>query len=425
MRCNIGKVLHNVTEDSNSGLHNLVKVLGGDLKVHNTTTALALCALSLRGKCVYTSSDTVIKTCTKSKDKIGILHGVVSESRSVHTKHLERKRAALVKSTETLHGGGDGDVCLLCELLEHAGSVELALHDTLASVDDRALGTVDHLSDKLEIGSARSSDALLVEELHLLLLTNSHLRRRVRDLLQHHSGDILGKVDKHRSRSSAGGDFEGLVDASREVFDILDHNVPLGAGPADTHDITLLESIRSDGGSRHLASEHDERGTVHVGIHDGGDGVGGARTRGHEHDTGFASGTSVTFGHVACALLVASKDELEGIALENGVEDGKDGTTRVAKDGVHTVLAHELVKDLGTGHAHKAGIVAGRLRGGRGEGALRAQGGLGDGIIGEVGLGLDARRGNVGHRRRQRSGEGTETGDAGGAGEHGQGPGSG
>ncbi|KAJ8525329.1 hypothetical protein ON010_g15786 [Phytophthora cinnamomi] len=101
----------------------------------------------------------------------------------------------------------------------------------------------------------------------------------------------------------------------------------------------------------HLATEDHDGGAVHERVLQGRDGVGGARAGGHQHHAGLAHGASVALRHVAGALLVAREDEVEVLALVDGVEHGQDGAARVAEDAVHAHLGQRLVEDLGAGLA--------------------------------------------------------------------------
>jgi len=61
-------------------------------------------------------------------------------------------------------------------------------------------------------------------------------------------GDVFGEIDENGSWSTRGGDLEGFVDSSREFRDVLDHDVPFGAGAGDSNHVGFLEGIGTDGG---------------------------------------------------------------------------------------------------------------------------------------------------------------------------------
>jgi hypothetical protein len=91
-----------------------------------------------------------------------------------------------------------------------------------------------------------------------------------------------------------------------------------------------LESVGANRSRRHLTAENDHRSAVHQSILHGSDNVGGAGTGGDEDNTSLARSAGVALSHVARALLVSGKNEFEIFAVVDGVEDGENGTARVA-----------------------------------------------------------------------------------------------
>ena len=203
--------------------------------------------------------------------------------------------------------------------------------DTCASVDDRLLRDVDQISATLDAGL----------ELGACKLTSSLRRgRRVgrnRGTLERRDGtpkdsasDIFGQVDQDGTRATRGGNLEGFVDSPRQFGDVLNHHVPLCASPGDTNNVRLLEGVGANRSRRHLTAENNHGSAVHQGILHGSDNVGGTRTGGHEDNASLARSAGVTLGHVAGALLVSGKDKVEVFAVVDGIENGENGTARVA-----------------------------------------------------------------------------------------------
>ena len=62
------------------------------------------------------------------------------------------------------------------------------------------------------------------------------------------SGDVFGEIDENGSWSTGGGDLEGFVDSTGEFRDVLDHDVPFGAGARDSDNVGFLEGVGTDGG---------------------------------------------------------------------------------------------------------------------------------------------------------------------------------
>ena len=58
---------------------------------------------------------------------------------------------------------------------------------------------------------------------------------------------------------AAAGDVERLVHHARQVVDVLDQVIVLGAGPGDAGGVGLLEGVVADQVRRHLAGQADDR----------------------------------------------------------------------------------------------------------------------------------------------------------------------
>lgn len=320
-------VLSTVTLNSLVGLDNLVDVLGHDFEVDDATTVLRGSKLGLRGELGDVTGHTVIEASTDSDDEISLLHGHVGIGRSVHAQHVQGLGVRLVKSTQTLEGRGDRNASLVGQLLQDLGAIG-ASKETLTHIQDGLLGDVHKASHTVD-GT--------LELLHAQF-TGSHGRSAGeggqgavhRDgFTEDTGGDILGQIDEDRSGAAAGGDFESLLDATGEFSDGLDHDVPLGASTGDTDNIGFLERVGTDQAGGHLTAEDDHGSTVRKGILHGGDNVGGSRAGGDEDDTGLSRGTGVAFGHVSGALFMSREDEVEVFGVVDGIENGKNGTSRV------------------------------------------------------------------------------------------------
>lgn len=336
----------NITLDSLGSLDDLVDVLGKNLEVDDTTTTLGGGSLGSGSKLVEVKGDTVVETATKADDQIGLLDGHVGVSGTVHTEHVERLLVELIESTETVEGGGNGDRGLLRESAEELRTA-LGLDNTVAGIDDGLLGDVDELGDTVDRGIE-----LLAAQL------NGSARGGAGNggdggvggdgAAKDTSGDILGKIDEDGARSAASGDLEGLVNAARKLGDTLHHDVPLGARPRDTNDVGLLKSVAANGSGGNLAGEDDHWSTVGKGIGHRGDDVGRTGTGGDEDDTGLARSTGVTLSHVTSTLFVAGEDEVEVGRVVDGIEDGENGTARIAENVLYAVSEHHLVEDFTT-----------------------------------------------------------------------------
>ena len=158
---------------------------------------------------------------------------------------------------------------------------------------------------------------------------------------------VLGQVDDDRARAAAAGDIECFLDDARDVADVLDQVVVLGAGARDADEIRFLECVVADQRGRDLPRHHHHRGRIHVGVGDTGDGVGRARGRGNDDDAGPSADARIAFGHMRGALFVADEDVLD-LRIEQGVVSGQNRAARITENYVDALGDKALDYDLGT-----------------------------------------------------------------------------
>lgn len=322
------KVRRNVTLDSLGGLDDLVDVLGHDLEVNDTTASLSSSSVGSGSKAGDVSSDTVVETSTKGNDQVGFLHSHVGVCGTVHTQHMQRLRVELVKATKTLEGGGDRDICLVGKLLQKLGTFRSG-DNTLPGIDDGLLGDVDQVSGALDGAIELSSNQLAGSQA-------GSTRVRGEGALNGNgpvkgaASDILRQIDEDGTRTAAGSNLKGLIDAAGQLGNVLDHHIPLGAGSRNSEHVGLLECIRTNSRSNNLTTENNHRCTVHQGILHRCNNVGGTRTGCDEDDTRLSRSPGVTLSHVTRTLLMSRKDEVEVLRVVNGIEDGENGASRVS-----------------------------------------------------------------------------------------------
>mmetsp|Transcript_1461 Transcript_1461/g.3296 ORF Transcript_1461/g.3296 Transcript_1461/m.3296 type:complete len:451 (+) Transcript_1461:1018-2370(+) len=330
----------------------LVDVLVEELHVDDPSFAPLRRRPRGRGEAVETAGHSVVEARADGEDQVGVLHGVIGVGGPVHSEHVQGERVVLVERAQPLQGGGHGDVRLLGQLLELFHGVPP--DHALAGVDHRLLRLVDHLDDFRGgslplLGVAGLADHRVPGPQHTL---PEELREPLGDRgAELVGGHVLWQVDEDGTGPAGGRDVEGLADRAREVLDLVDHGVPLGAGPGDTEHVSLLERVGSDGGGRHLPREDDHRRPVHQGVLHRGHGVRGPWAGGDEHDPGLARRPRVSLGHVSGPLLVPREDQVEVLRVVDAVEDGEDGAARVPEDRVDLHLLHDLLEDLAPGHA--------------------------------------------------------------------------
>jgi hypothetical protein len=140
------------------------------------------------------------------------------------------------------------------------------------------------------------------------------------------------------------------VDDRRQLVDVLDQPVVLGAGARDTDRIGFLERVRADQRGRNLASQADERDRIHQGVLQRRHGIGGAGTRRDQHDADLAGGAGIAFGRVAGALLVADEDVLDVILLEDLVIDRQHRATGIAEEVLDAIVLERADDNFRASH---------------------------------------------------------------------------
>ena len=156
---------------------------------------------------------------------------------------------------------------------------------------------------------------------------------------------VLGQIDHDRTGTSAAGDVERFLDDARNIFDVLDQEIVLGAWTRDADEIRFLKSVVADHRGRHLAGKHHHRGGIHVSVGDAGDGVGRAGPRGDEHDARASADARIAFGHVGRALLMADENVLD-FRVEQRVVGGQDSAAGIAEDYIDAFGDQALDNDL-------------------------------------------------------------------------------
>ena len=300
----------------------------------------------------------------------------------MHSEHVQTPLVELVERTHSLQRRRDGDVSEFGELSEELRSFGSGEH-SLTGVDDGSLGVGDEGGGALEgdgggSGSVRARSRDDSSEGREIGSGRVGMGPSSGDGgAEDSSGDILGEIDENGYGSTTRGNLERFINSSRELGDVLDHDVPLGTAPRDTDDISLLESVGSDRGRCDLATEDHHRRSVGEGVLHRGDDIRRSWSTRDENDSGLSGNSSVSFGHVPSALLVAGKDKVEVLRVVDGVEDGENRSSWVPKDLVDFVSEHHFVEDLSSGEADEGGIhvIGGGLAGeGRGAGVVGGRG---------------------------------------------------
>ncbi len=149
---------------------------------------------------------------------------------------------------------------------------------------------------------------------------------------------ILRNVDHDRPRAAVLRDIEGLVQDAREIVDLADEIIMLGAMAGDADRVAFLERVRADKMRRDLAGDADQRDRIHQGVGQAGDGVGRAGAGGHEKHADLAARSRESLGGMGRALLVAHQHMLDMILMEQGVVNRQDGAAGIAEDRLDALI---------------------------------------------------------------------------------------
>jgi hypothetical protein len=162
---------------------------------------------------------------------------------------------------------------------------------------------------------------------------------------------VLRQVDHHRAGPPAGRDREGLVHDARQVLAPLDQVIVLGRRAGDAGRVRLLKRVVADQVRRNLSRQTDDGDAVHQRVDQPGDGVGGTRAAGDQHDANLAGGAGIAFGGVHRRLLVANQDVADRVLVEDSVIDRQHRTTRIAENHLDALVLEGLEQDFSAGTA--------------------------------------------------------------------------
>mmetsp|Transcript_88677 Transcript_88677/g.185354 ORF Transcript_88677/g.185354 Transcript_88677/m.185354 type:complete len:356 (-) Transcript_88677:449-1516(-) len=257
-----------------------------DVDVNDATCSILLGCSSLGGILVHDPCGSVVKSAADGDDAVGVLDCEIRVGGSVHAQHVHGEGFTLIEYTHRVAGGRDGDLGLLHHLLEDLRTMV----DTLANVEDRSLGLVDHLAGLFDLGHVdhggcigRAGGGSLEDSFRHVSL---------------HRDNVLGQIDVHRAWSAGRGDAESLIHCPRQLVEIEANKVPLCARPGDFCCWALLECICAHCSRRHLTGEDDHGNAIRQRVLHGCHQVSDARTAGHDGDTELPRGLRVGGGGV-------------------------------------------------------------------------------------------------------------------------------
>jgi hypothetical protein len=169
-----------------------------------------------------------------------VLHCQVGLDGPMHAGHAKELPVGCRISAEAHQGIGDRKAEAAREPGQLLGSV--AQDDATAGIDHRPLGLEQQVHGLLDLPQMPLDDRVVRTQLDRLRILELALG----------GGHVLRNVDHHRTRATAVGDIEGLLDRHRQLVHVIDQEIVLDAGPGDADGIAFLEGILADILVRHL-----------------------------------------------------------------------------------------------------------------------------------------------------------------------------
>ena len=252
--------------------------------------------LGARGELRQLAGDAVVEARAEGDDEVGLVHRVVGRARTVHAEHPEPLPVRSRKRAECHDRAGDGQVTEGRELDERRRGV---------GADDAATD-VEHRPPRIGKRLGRKPDLLLIALGRRLVSGQVHVADRlVGDV---GAGQILGDVDHDRPGTARARDVERFVHRAGDIERMLDHHAVLDDRHRDTHRVGLLEAVRAQQLSPHLAGDEHDRDRVHHRIADRRHEIGRTGAAGPDRDADATGRLGVALGGVPAARLVTHED---------------------------------------------------------------------------------------------------------------------
>ncbi len=203
----------------------------------------------MRREGVEAPGDAVVEPRPDAGHDVAIVHGEVCLVGAVHAEHAEPLRVGGRHRAEPHKGRGHRKAGEAEELAQQPRRGRPGIDDAAAGVEQRTLRRRHQGDGRLDLV------AVAVE-----LRPVTPVRKFVRPCVGAGGElDVLGDIDHHGAGPPARGHIERLVQHARQVGDVLDQVIVLGAGPGDADRIALLEGVVADHVGRHLAGDAHER----------------------------------------------------------------------------------------------------------------------------------------------------------------------
>ena len=136
-----------------------------------------------------------------------------------------------------------------------ATSSRSSLEASGPGIDDAAAGIDDRLFRREDEVCRRLDPVEVALHPRMIALALNGGGRRVHAFGELH---VLWNIDNDRAGAAGGGDVEGFVQDARQVIDVADQPIVLGAGAGDADRVAFLERVGADQKGGDLAGEADQ-----------------------------------------------------------------------------------------------------------------------------------------------------------------------
>ena len=295
------------------------------------------------GESLDISRHPIIKPRPHGQYEIAVGDRHIGVPGTMHPQHPQTEWRIAGKGAQSKQGGRDRGIDLLRKLDQLFGGPRV--DHSPPGIDDRPFRFYNRLG--------RLEDLPLMAIVGRIVAANMDIVRVIEvGLGEDH---ILGHIHQNRPGTTRRRDMECLLDGYRQILDIFDQVIMLGAGPRDPNDIGFLEGVISNHGGGNLSGNDHHRDRIHIGGCHSGHHIGRPWTGGHQTHPHFSAGPGIAIGRVGGRLLVPNQYMLQR-GIEKHVIDGENDAPGESKDGLHPFPEQALDDDSCTRQFHMGSL---------------------------------------------------------------------
>ena len=190
----------------------------------------------------------------------------------------------------------------------------------------------------ISAGVARSESHSIARQLHGIVVVGRGL----------HELDIFGQIDQHRSWPAGRRHMESLANHPGNVVHTGDQIMMFSHASADFDDRRFLKCIGADHRRSDLAGNGQHRNAVQLGVGQGSDEVGSARSAGGHANADFARASGVSLRGKTSALFMPGQNHPNLIAKPRQcLMQGYASPAGISENRIHTMIDQRLHDDIG------------------------------------------------------------------------------